>query len=84
VAVKQLSLMEPSGVKSDALEWSSKLAGDPSDGLTRLTAPPSLTLFEVFAPCLPLFCVLCSAASALLMLSCFFHFVRRFWNQIFT
>lgn len=28
--------------------------------------------------------VLCSAASALLMLSCFFHFVRRFWNQIFT
>lgn len=28
--------------------------------------------------------VLCSAASALLMLSCFFHFVRRFWNHIFT
>lgn len=28
--------------------------------------------------------VLCSAASALLMLSCFFHFVRLFWNQIFT
>ena len=27
---------------------------------------------------------LCSAASALLMLSCFFHFVRRFWNQILT
>lgn len=27
---------------------------------------------------------LCSAASALLMLSCFFHLVRRFWNQIFT
>jgi hypothetical protein len=27
---------------------------------------------------------LCSAASALLMLSCFFHLVRLFWNQIFT
>ena len=27
---------------------------------------------------------LCSAASALLMFSCFFHLVRRFWNQIFT
>ena len=26
----------------------------------------------------------CSAASALLMFSCFFHLVRRFWNQIFT
>ena len=25
-----------------------------------------------------------SAASALDMFSCFFHFVRRFWNQIFT
>ena len=28
--------------------------------------------------------VLCSAASAFVMLSTFFHFVRRFWNQIFT
>lgn len=27
---------------------------------------------------------LCSVDSGLLMLSCFFHFVRRFWNQIFT
>lgn len=27
---------------------------------------------------------LCSAASALLMLSCFFHLVLRFWNQILT
>lgn len=27
---------------------------------------------------------LCSAASELDMLSCFFHLVRRFWNQIFT
>lgn len=27
---------------------------------------------------------LCSAASALEMFSCFFHFVRRFWNHIFT
>jgi len=26
----------------------------------------------------------CSAASALLRFSCFFHFVRRFWNHIFT
>jgi len=26
----------------------------------------------------------CSAASALLKFSCFFHFVRRFWNHIFT
>ena len=25
-----------------------------------------------------------SAASAFEMFSCFFHFVRRFWNQIFT
>ena len=25
-----------------------------------------------------------SAASALEMFSCFFHFVRRFWNQILT
>lgn len=28
--------------------------------------------------------VLCSAASLLDMLSCFFHLVRRFWNQILT
>lgn len=28
--------------------------------------------------------VLCSAASLLDMLSCFFHFVRRFWNHILT
>ena len=34
--------------------------------------------------CLPVDWFLCSAASALLMLSCFFHFVRRFWNHIFT
>jgi hypothetical protein len=34
--------------------------------------------------CFPPDWFLCSAASALLMLSCFFHLVRRFWNQIFT
>lgn len=34
--------------------------------------------------CLVVDWFLCSAASALLMLSCFFHFVRRFWNHIFT
>jgi hypothetical protein len=28
--------------------------------------------------------VLCSAASEFVMLSCFFHFVRRFWNHILT
>ena len=28
--------------------------------------------------------ILCSDASELLIFSCFFHLVRRFWNQIFT
>jgi hypothetical protein len=28
--------------------------------------------------------VLCSAASELVTLSCFFHLVRRFWNHILT
>ena len=32
----------------------------------------------------PDFAFISSAASALEMFSCFFHFVRRFWNQIFT
>jgi hypothetical protein len=45
---------------------------------------PATSLAWCLLSCLPPDWFLCSAASALLMLSCFFHLVRRFWNQIFT
>ena len=48
------------------------LGGPPAGGLT---SSRSFWLFLAF---------ISSAASALDMFSCFFHLVRRFWNQIFT
>lgn len=45
---------------------------------------PAASLLWCLPSCFPADWFLCSAASALLMLSCFFHLVRRFWNHIFT
>lgn len=58
------------------------LAGEHARATAAFLLAPSLGW--CLLSCLPPDWFLCSAASALLMLSCFFHLVRRFWNQIFT
>lgn len=51
-------------------------------GLSAICFPAAHAAFCTWVPFSTL--SLCSAASALEMFSCFFHFVRRFWNHIFT